>query len=543
MSYPPEKAGMPGTTSLPRRQTSVVSDEAVPDQDPGDTSNLLLERLQAWKHACGYLENYISATEKVQKSHAKEYEKVLKTVSDPLKEGHHFDQTLGGIAGLFENIRSNTQGIANAHLETEKNLKGSVLPILGRLHSEIKNKTKELSGGAVKGSKSVDKARNVTQKHIELLGQHTASFDSTGGRVEPANDPYVLQRGIQYRLNKQILEENNNRHDLLAVQNSFQQFEAHVIQTIQTAMSTFLQIVGAQADSTKHMYGDMVNKSSSIPLDFEWRGFVQRNNNLLIDPSAPPRSTENVTFPNQKHRATQALIQGSLERKGKLLKTYSSGYYVVTPAKYLHEFKDDDNFRKDPTPELSLYLPDCVIGGVNGNLFNVKGKDSSKGKVGGALSMTHELAFKAHTPADAEKWWSVVRGAAGQGPANPANFSESGSPVERRNTMEQQPPAYGDKHPAPINTQGSGVTGGQTYASPQSSTAGNTAYNTPASAAPRSAGPTSVGGLGGSPTAMRSAGGLGGSPTAMRGEGVASRDAAYGGKAPGSGVDRAPGQY
>lgn len=33
----------------------------------------------------------------------------MQTVSDPLKEGHHFDQSLGGIAGLFENIRSNTQ--------------------------------------------------------------------------------------------------------------------------------------------------------------------------------------------------------------------------------------------------------------------------------------------------------------------------------------------------------------------------------------------------------------------------------------------------
>ena len=42
------------------------------------TSSLLLERLQAYKHACDYLENYVSATEKVEKSHAKEYEKVLK---------------------------------------------------------------------------------------------------------------------------------------------------------------------------------------------------------------------------------------------------------------------------------------------------------------------------------------------------------------------------------------------------------------------------------------------------------------------------------
>lgn len=42
------------------------------------TSELLTERLQAWKHAVGYLEDYISATEKVHKAHAKEYEKVLK---------------------------------------------------------------------------------------------------------------------------------------------------------------------------------------------------------------------------------------------------------------------------------------------------------------------------------------------------------------------------------------------------------------------------------------------------------------------------------
>ena len=39
---------------------------------------MLAERLQAWKHAVGYLEDYVSATEKVEKAHAKEYEKVLK---------------------------------------------------------------------------------------------------------------------------------------------------------------------------------------------------------------------------------------------------------------------------------------------------------------------------------------------------------------------------------------------------------------------------------------------------------------------------------
>lgn len=42
------------------------------------TSELLAERLQAWKHLVGYLEEYIGATEKAQKAHVKEYERVLK---------------------------------------------------------------------------------------------------------------------------------------------------------------------------------------------------------------------------------------------------------------------------------------------------------------------------------------------------------------------------------------------------------------------------------------------------------------------------------
>lgn len=65
-------------TLLTRTTGNSLDEDAVPDIDTTETSGLLQERLQAYKHACGYLENYISATEKVQKAHAKEYEKVLK---------------------------------------------------------------------------------------------------------------------------------------------------------------------------------------------------------------------------------------------------------------------------------------------------------------------------------------------------------------------------------------------------------------------------------------------------------------------------------
>ena len=283
-----------------------------------------------------------------------------------------------------------------------------MLPIFERLHTEIKNKTKELTKGAGKGAKIVDKSRGVSQKHIELLGQHTAAFDSTGGNVKATDDPYVLQRQVYHRLNKQVIEENSNRDDLLSVQSHFAQFEAHIIQTFQTGLAQFNQVVSHQAEQTRTMYGDMLGTSQRVTPDFEWNGFVKRNNNLLIDPSAPKRSLEAISFPNQDHRSTQPLIAGSLEKKGKLLKKYDTAFYVITPSKYLHEFKTDDDFSKDPAPETSLYLPDCLIGGVDGPKFNVKGKDASKGTLGGKLAMSHEFAFKAHTPDDARRWHDVM---------------------------------------------------------------------------------------------------------------------------------------
>lgn len=42
------------------------------------TAGLLAERLQAWKHAVVYLEEYIGAIEKIHHAQAKEYEKALK---------------------------------------------------------------------------------------------------------------------------------------------------------------------------------------------------------------------------------------------------------------------------------------------------------------------------------------------------------------------------------------------------------------------------------------------------------------------------------
>ncbi len=274
------------------------------------------------------------------------------------------------------------------------------------------------------------------------------------GKPEAQYDPYVLNKGVQYRLHKQVLEENNNRNDLIAVQENFATFEAHVIQSFQQAMSLFLQLVSGQAERQKTMYGDMVGKCQNIPRDFEWINFLHRNSNVMIDPQSPRREASQLSYPNQDHKATQPLISGTLERKSRALGGiggYKLGYYVVTAARYFHQFDSNDNFKSNPTPDLSLYLPDCTIGALSGERFNIKGKDASKGKVGRALEMSHELAFKAHSPADAAKWYEAITKCAGitnvtAEPPSPATAISS--PISSRANMFTS-----EKQTAPMQTQ------------------------------------------------------------------------------------------
>ncbi|KAK6526999.1 hypothetical protein TWF281_010195 [Arthrobotrys megalospora] len=421
-------------------------------QEKGDVAALLLERLDAWKHACGYLEEYVEATAALHKALSNNYDKVLKTVNEPLREGNHFAQANGGVASFFENIRANTQALANTQLETEKALKGQVLPTLNRLHSEIKNKHKELTSGAAKGAKAVEKARGLTQKQIEHLGTNTANFDSVGGKIEPAQDPYIIQRAVQHHLHKQILEENAHKKDLLDVQNNFLVFEKHVLETLRGAFSQFFQVTSGQMDKNRQFYADINANFQNIPDEFEWTNFTVRSAEILIDPTTPNRSLEKIKFPNQDHRSSQPLINGLLNRKGKIMKSYDSYHYAVTPAGYLHEFSKNNDFKEHPEPELSLYLAECVIGAppaAGEAKFIVAGKDANKNQ---HLTGKHEFAFKAGGHDEAMKWYTIIeqfttgkltRQNSIASTASPV--SNPTSPIVRGETIPEEKPVAKDK--------------------------------------------------------------------------------------------------
>jgi hypothetical protein len=163
-----------------------------------------------------------------------------------------------------------------------------------------------------------------------------------------------------------------------------------------------------------------------------------------------------------------------------MLRSYKANYYVVTPSKYLHEFDTDDDISKDPTPEHSLFLPDCIVGALDGTKFAVKGKDVSKGKLGVNISTTHEYQLKAHTAADAQIWYQIIKSAAGQVTAELPEASAPTSPVTQTSQDSSLNAALAEKQPAPLQTQG--ITDTEKVASPATATPASATATAPAAA-------------------------------------------------------------
>ncbi|KAK1075298.1 phosphatidylinositol 4,5-bisphosphate-binding protein, partial [Friedmanniomyces endolithicus] len=95
-----------------------------------------------------------------------------------------------------------------------------------------------------------------------------------------------------------------------------------------------------------------------------------------------------------------------LERKSKYLKSYTPGWYVLSPT-HLHEFKSADKIYTQP-PVMSLYLLDQKLGsksevGSSSNKFMLKGKQSGRGHAG------HNWVFRAETHDTMLAWYEDIR--------------------------------------------------------------------------------------------------------------------------------------
>ncbi|KAJ6201441.1 hypothetical protein J3E72DRAFT_180176 [Bipolaris maydis] len=368
----------------------------------GSPTEILAERFQTWRK---FLKDLITYFREVAASYEHRAKSLLK-VSNVINNTNAPSALLteGGLNDANRILRDfHKQAIAEAN--KARDVETDVINQLSSLRADLAQKIKEIKSLSGDFKNNVDKEKEITRKCVAALEEALATAEADPTAAAGKGDPYVVRLGVERQVERQIDEENYLHRAYLNIENSGRELESIVVGEIQKAYNALASILKREADEQYNTVERLRNGPIAMPRDLEWSKFV-RSDPHFVDPDLPLRKLEDIQYPGKYHPATTEVRAGMLERKSKYLKSYTPGWYVLSPT-HLHEFKSADRIYTQP-PVMSLYLPDQKLGsrsqpGSSSHKFVIKGRQA------GSMHRGHTWVFRAETYDTMVAWFEDIK--------------------------------------------------------------------------------------------------------------------------------------
>ncbi|KAJ4384624.1 phosphatidylinositol 4,5-bisphosphate-binding protein [Didymella sp. IMI 355093] len=368
----------------------------------GSPTDVLADRFQTWRK---FLKDLITYFREVSSSYEHRAKSLLK-VSNVINNTNAPASLLSGNGGLNDATRFlrdfHKQSIVEAN--KARDIEADVINQVSGLRADLAQKIKEIKSLSGDFKNNVEKEKENTRKCVTALEEALAVVDSDPSAIAGKGDPYVVRLGVERQVERQIDEENYLHRAYLNLENSGRELESIVVGEIQKAYNALATILKRDADDMYATVEKLRSGPIAMPRDQEWGRFV-RSDSHFVNPDLPLRRLEEIEYPGKHHPATTEVRAGMLERKSKYLKSYTPGWYVLSPT-HIHEFKSADRIYTQP-PVMSLYLPDQKLGsrsqpGSSSHKFVIKGRQA------GSMHRGHTWVFRAETYETMNAWYDDI---------------------------------------------------------------------------------------------------------------------------------------
>ncbi|KAK5072665.1 phosphatidylinositol 4,5-bisphosphate-binding protein [Lithohypha guttulata] len=368
----------------------------------GSPTDLLADRFQAWRKVLKDIIAYFRDVQKSYETRSKTLHSASNTISN-LVAPPNFLQS-GGIADATQILQEfHKQSLSESNKSRE--LENEVIQQLTGLRSDLQQKIKEIKSLSGDFKNSVSKEQDGTRKAIRALQESVGHVDHDAASTAGRGDPFLVKLSVDRQVGRQIEEENYLHRAYLNLEASGRELESIVVGEIQKAYNVLAGIMKREADHSYETVEKLREGPIAMAKDHEWDAFVT-NNDRMVDPRLPLRQLEQITYPGKDHPAAIEVRSGMLERKSKYLKSYTPGWYVLSPT-HLHEFKSADRISFQ-SPIMSLYLPEQKLGthsepGSNSHKFMLKGRQT------GTMHRGHSWIFRAETHDTMVAWFGDIK--------------------------------------------------------------------------------------------------------------------------------------
>ncbi|EAL89069.1 SLM1 family PH domain-containing protein [Aspergillus fumigatus Af293] len=373
----------------------------VPIPTNGNPTEVMAQRFQAWRKVLKDLIIFFKEVQKSYETRSKLYLSASNVVNNASLPPTFLKS--GGLADATDILRDfHRQGYLEANKAAE--VESEVVNQLMGLRNDLQKKTKEIKSLQGDFRNSVDKEVENTRKTVRQLHEALGLVDTDPSATSGKGDPFIIRLSVDRQIEKQIEEENYLHRAFLNLENSGRELESIVVSEIQKAYNAYASILKREADEAYDTVEKLRTGPISMPHDHEWNHFIA-NTDELVDPRVSLRNVENITYPGKDHPAAAEVRSGMLERKSKYLKSYTPGWYVLSPT-HLHEFKSADRVAWQ-TPVMSLYLPEQKLGS-HSQPDSTSHKFMLKGRQTGPMHRGHSWVFRAESHETMMAWYEDI---------------------------------------------------------------------------------------------------------------------------------------
>lgn len=333
-------------------------------------TEVLANRFSAWRSVIKSIITYLTEIASIQDEVVRQQLRLTHAVQFPfftadgqqpgsseekMMQSFFMPAGAGSIQQLPSVLNEYHGAVASHASRMSRELTNDVVPRLEDLRRDLLVKIKEIKSLQSDFKNSCFK--ELQQTKIDM--KHYVEAIEEAHHGSPKQDPYLAKIVLDRQIRKQLSEENFVHEAFDNLESSGGELENVVVMEIQNSLTNYARLLSEEAQMVfdillSKLDGGFFNKDP----EFEWKNFIKKDPNFIA-PNLPMRRLKKISYKYQFDPLSYGIRSGVLERRSKFLKSYSKGYYVLTPN-YLHEFKTSDR-KKDQIPMMSLSLNECTV--------------------------------------------------------------------------------------------------------------------------------------------------------------------------------------
>ncbi|KAI9250267.1 hypothetical protein BY458DRAFT_536312 [Sporodiniella umbellata] len=364
-----------------------------------DPVRLLLSRLETWRLA---LKNLIALFKSIASVETKTFKGFIgasRVIDVPFKQSNGQFLEHGGIQNVWSSIRDYTAQHATLHHENASYLERAVIPALRAIKEDTKTMVNSIQKDKNLKSTSIYRSRMRVDKLIADLDHSIQYAQRSPHQAGNQADPFLLNLSVIHNV-RELCDHENQLHDsILNLQKESGVFEMKIIENIRYIIKKYEEFRLKNKMEHQDFIGLVNSTFDRVKSNTEWDEFVRRHHYHLVMENSSYKTESSVEYPNQDSHYVRAVKIGPLEIKSGLMRSWTEGVYILTPAGFLHGYKTPKHFQTNPlNPSFSIFVPQTSVDDLDELTFEVVAEKKR------SLGHNSSYVFRAPSTHEAREW-------------------------------------------------------------------------------------------------------------------------------------------